>query len=106
MRKFFSFVMMMLLVVSFSSCSKVENDAKEASNEGVPVQKESTVSRVFYSSTSTGALYSVLLEDKTILYKGIVFTRDDRPSEFFFLQKGDTVVYSGDEVIEIHFNGE
>lgn len=105
MRKFFSFVMM-LLVVSFSSCSKVENDATEVSNESVPEQKESTVFRVFYSFTSTGALYSVLLEDKTILYKGIVFTRGHRPSEFFFLKEGDTVVYSGDEVIEIRFKGE
>ena len=104
MRKFFSFVMM-LLVVSFSSCSKVENDAAEVSNESVPEQKESTVFRVFQADEQTFTQYSVLLKDKTVLQRKKAVYREV-PSEFFFLKEGDTVVYSGDEVIEIRFKGE
>lgn len=91
---------MMLLVVSFSSCSKVENDAVASSEK-----KESTVFRVFKADEQAFTQYSVLLKDRTVLQRTMAVYQEV-PSEFFFLKEGDTVVYSGDEVIEIRFKGE
>lgn len=110
MRKFFSFIMI-FLVMALSSCIKMEKKSSfsETKNNSTEISKEtkkSIIVRVFQSPTPAGSVYYVLLEDNTILEEAINCTLHQKPSEFFFLQKGDTVVYSGDEVIEIRFKGE
>ena len=105
MRKFFCFIMI-LLVMPFYSCSKMKDNSSYSETENSKEKRESIVFRTCHSFVALGRLCSVVLEDKTILHQAIRFTYDELPSEFFFLQKGDTVVYSGDKVLEIRFKSE
>ena len=67
--------------------------------------RESVVHRFFKSDDKYDSQYSVRLMDGKVL-KTVLNTKLGTPDDFFFLREGDTVVYSGDKVIEIRFKRE
>ncbi|MFR8206356.1 MAG: hypothetical protein ACLU99_08475 [Alphaproteobacteria bacterium] len=67
--------------------------------------RESVVHRFFKSDDKYDSQYSVRLMDGKVLKK-VLNTKLGTPDDFFFLREGDTVVYSGDKVIEIRFKRE
>lgn len=67
--------------------------------------KESIVHRFFKADEKYDSQYSIRLQDGKVL-KRVLNIKYDTPDDFFFLREGDTVVYSGDKVIEIRFKRE
>ena len=67
--------------------------------------KEGIVHRVFKAEGRLKCQYSVHLQDGKVFLKRLTIATDS-PDDFFFLREGDTVVYSGDKVIEIRFKRE
>lgn len=87
-------------IISLTSCTTGTPEAVQDKEV-----RESVVHRVYKAHGGSVGHYFVRLEDGSILKKTLAVYHGI-PDDFFFLREGDTVVYSGSEVLEIRFKDE
>lgn len=104
MKKIFFITASFSLILSscFSNAGKLQDSEREAM-EAQEITR-GVVHRVYESKFKTENIFYVRLNDGTVLegevaiYAGMLGHED-----FFFVQPGDTIVYNGEEVLEVRF---
>ena len=68
------------------------------------VNKRGVVHRVYKSYFRTKNIVEVRLTDGTILKgRNLSDTGKNQPDDFYFVDEGDTIIYDGDDVLEVKF---
>lgn len=104
--KKFLFVLVAVFSLSFISCFSNKDKLQESEQTPVKTQeiKSGVVHRIFQGWT----VFSVRLRDGKILVGFCSNLYDCKGKkqikDFFFAQPGDTIVYSGEKVLEVRFN--
>lgn len=107
MKKNITFVVMVVMVLAvLTSCSGNQPGSKNNAmpslkTEELPL-KTDIVQRSILSNTSTYTYKFVKLSSGKTFRKEFI-TITDTPSDFFFLEKGDTVYHNGKEIVKISF---
>ncbi len=106
--KKFLFVLGVIFSLSLTSCSSVEDKLQKPEQVSMETQeiKQGVVHRVFQRDHRIWTVFSVRLTDGNIL-SGFCCDKDNYENkqikDFFFAQPGDTIVYSGEKVLEVKF---
>lgn len=96
--------------LSLTSCFSIDSKSQEAEQLSMEPQeikqKQGVVHRVFQRDHRSWTDFSARLKDGTIISG---YTIDDsrisqsQLADFFFVQPGDTIVYSGEKVLAVRF---
>lgn len=106
--KNFLFVWVSAFSLSLTSCFSIDNESQETEQLSMEPQeiKQGVVHRLFQRDHRTWTEFSVRLTDGKVIagysYDGNEI-RQSQEEDFFFVQPGDTIVYSGEKVIEVRF---
>ena len=108
--KNFLFFLGAIFSLSLTSCSSTSTEEtpqpEQVSIEVKQEIKQGVVHRLFQRNHKSWTDFSARLMDGTIIAG---YTIDDRGisqsqlADFFFVQPGDTIVYSGEKVLEVKF---
>ncbi len=106
--KNFLFVLVSAFSLSLTSCLSIDNESQETEQVSMEPQKikQGVVHRVFQRDHKSWTDFSARLMNGTIIAG---YTIDEsgisqsQLADFFFVQPGDTIVYSGEKVLEVRF---
>lgn len=90
------------LFVGAEESAPYEESVKSAPKQ--KINKRGVVHRVYKSYFRTKNIVEVRLTDGTILKgRNLSDTGKNQPNDFYFVAEGDTIIYDGDDVLEVKF---
>ena len=90
------------MVVGAEENTSYEVSIKSAHKQ--KIYKRGVVHRVYKSYFRTENIVEVRLTDGTILKgRNLSDTGKNQPDDFYFVAEGDTIIYDGDDIIEVKF---
>ena len=96
-------IVVIIVLVLVSIVVALSFETQEVSQEVEETQKIGVVHRTFVRQQKRRTDKLVRLQDGTILSGEFIGSLNTQISDFCFVEKGDTVIYNGEKVIEVKF---